>query len=136
MSEKVPQGPTEPQQDRQSRVVRKEPLPELTAAQKAEQEATNTLLQYDRMVELIDVALHSKDRFRLRPSTLQELNRISIEGLEKEAGRWRDVPMEIDLSRHEPPHWRDVPRLVDEMCEYINDHWLTTNPYHLAAYVM
>lgn len=136
MSEKVPQDPAEPQQDRQSRVVRKEALPELTAAQKAEQEATNTLLQYDRMVELIDVALHSKDRFRLRPSTLQELNRISIEGLEKEAGRWRDVPMEIDLSHHEPPHWRDVPRLVDEMCEYINDNWEKRTAFHLAAFVM
>lgn len=136
MSEKVPQDPAEPQQDRQSRVVRKEALPELTASQKAEQEATNTLLQYDRMVELIDVALHSKVRFRLRPSTLQELNRISIEGLEKEAGRWRDVPMEIDLSHHEPPHWRDVPRLVDEMCEYINDKWEERNAFHLAAFVM
>ena len=136
MSEQVPQRPEEPQEDRQSRVVPKQPLPELTAAQKAKQEATNTLLQYDRMVELISESLLSQQRFRLRPSTLQELNRISIQGLEKEAGRWRDVPIEIELSEHQPPDWRDVPRYVDEMCDYINDHWASKNPYHLAAYVM
>src|ERR1039458_5624393 len=87
------------QQDRQSRTVKRERFRALSEPEKARQEALNTLRQYDRMVEVINETLRQSQRFRLRPSAIQELNRISIKNIEAEAGRGRDVPIVI----HWPP---------------------------------
>lgn len=125
-----------PKRERQSTPVRTDQLPPLTETERARQEALNTLLQYDRMAELIDETLSSSAQFRLRPHIIQELNRISIQRIETEAGRWRDVPMRIEHSRHEPPPADQVPRLIDEMCDYVNDRWESSSAIHLAAYVM
>lgn len=124
------------QQDRQSRPVKRERFRPLGEAQKARQEALNTLRQYDRMVELINETLRRPQRFRLRPSAMQELNRISIKNIEAEAGRWRDVPIVIDGSRHQPPSAEDVPKHIDDLCDYVNEHWNDRSPFHLAAFVM
>lgn len=72
----------------------------------------------------------------MRPSTLLDLNRLAIEGIEREAGSFRTEDMGITGSRHRPPPWREVPRLIDDMCDYVNDHWDSANPVHLAAYVL
>jgi len=88
------------------------------------------------MVELINTTLQTQQRFRLRPSAIQELNRISIKNIEAEAGRWRDVPIEIEGSRHQPPPAEDVPKHIDDLCEYVNEHCEDRSPFHLAAYVM
>jgi fido (protein-threonine AMPylation protein) len=88
------------------------------------------------MVELINDTLRSSQRFRLRPSAIQELNRLSIKNIESEAGRWRDVPITIESSRHQPPPWEQVPGLIDDLCDYVNDHWDDRSPFHLSAYVM
>jgi Fic family protein len=128
--------PTPQQQDRQSRTVKREQFRPLSEPQKARQEALNTLRQYDRMVEIINETLRLTQPFRLRPSAIQELNRISIRKIEAEAGRWRDVPIVIDGSRHQPPASEEVPRHVDDLCDYVNDHWNDKSPFHLAAYVM
>jgi Fic family protein len=125
-----------PQQNRQSRTVKREQFRALSEPQKARQEALNTLRQYDRMVEMINETLRQPQRFRLRPSALQELNRLSIRNLEAEAGRWRDVPIVIEGSDHQPPPPEDVPKHVDDLCDYVNDHWSDKSPFHLAAYVM
>jgi hypothetical protein len=122
--------------ERHSKPVRTEPLPELTEAQKAQQEAINTLLQYDRMKELITDSLSSDKPFRLRPHIILELNGIAVKRIEDEAGRWRDKEMEITYSRHVPPPWIDVPKHIDELCEYVNDNWDNQSALHLAAYVM
>jgi fido (protein-threonine AMPylation protein) len=124
-----------PEGERHSRPVRTEPLPSLTAAQKAQQEAANTLLQYDRMVELITTSVRGA-RFQLRPHVIQELNRISMHRLEDDAGRWRDVGMAIGSSRHVPPPPIEVPRYIDELCDYVNERWRDRSALHLAAYVM
>jgi fido (protein-threonine AMPylation protein) len=126
----------QPHQDRQSRAVKREFFRALSEPEKARQEALNTLRQYDRMVEIINETLHSQQRFRLRPSGIQELNRISIQNLEADAGRWRDSPVVIEGSQHQPPPAEDVARYVDELCDYVNDNWSTQSPFHLAAYVM
>jgi fido (protein-threonine AMPylation protein) len=127
---------TPQQQDRQSRTVKRERFRTLSEPEKARQEALNTLRQYDRMVEIINETLRQPQRFRLRPSAIQELNRISIKDLEIEAGRWRDVPVVIDGSQHQPPPWEEVPKHVDDLCDYVNDKWNDCSPFHLAAYVM
>jgi Fic family protein len=129
-------GHSAPQQDRQSRTVKRERFRPLSEPQKARQEALNTLRQYDRMVEIINETLRQAQRFRLRPSTIQELNRLSIKNIEAEAGRWRDVPIVIEGSGHQPPPCEEVPRHIDDLCEYVNDHWKDRSPFHLAAYVM
>jgi len=124
------------QQNRQSKTAKREKFRPLSEPQKAPQEALNTLRQYDRMVELINSTLRDPQRFRLRPSVIQELNRISIKNLEAEAGRWRDVPIEIEGSRHQPPPAEYIARHIDDLCDYVNDHWDDRSPFHLAAYVM
>jgi Fic family protein len=88
------------------------------------------------MVEMIAETLREPQRFRLRPSAIQELNRLSIKNIEAEAGRWRDVPIVIDGSKHQPPAAEEVPKYIDEMCEYVNEQWDDRSPFHLAAYVM
>ncbi len=45
----------------------------------ARQEAENALRQFDKVVEIIDEAVGSSDSFKLRPSILLELNRLSTE---------------------------------------------------------
>ena len=125
-----------PQQNRQSKTAKREKFRPLSEPQKARQEALNTLHQYDRMVELINETLQQPQRFRLRPSAMQELNRISIKNIEAEAGRWRDVPIEIEGSRHQPPSAEDIPKHIDDLCDYVNEHWEDRSPFHLAAYVM
>lgn len=124
------------QQNRQSKTAKHEKFRPLSESEKAPQEALNTLRQYDRMVELINEALRDPQRFRLRPSAIQELNRISIKNLEAEAGRWRDVPIEIEGSKHQPPPAEEVPKHIDDLCEYVTQHWDDRSPFHLAAYVM
>ena len=124
------------QQNRQSKTARREKFRPLSESEKAPQVALNTLRQYDRMVELINEALRDPQRFRLRPSAIQELNRISIKNLEAEAGRWRDVPIEIEGSKHQPPPAEEVPKHIDDLCEYVTQHWDDRSPFHLAAYVM
>jgi Fic family protein len=124
------------QQNRQSRTVKREQFRPLNEPQKARQEALNTLRQYDRMVEIIQLALGQPQRLRLRPSSIQELNRISIKNIEVEAGRWRDQPIVIDGSSHQPPPPEEVPKHIDDLCDYVNDHWDDRSPFHLAAYVM
>ena len=44
--------------------------------------------------------------------------------------------MEIEGSRHEPVGAHQVPELVEDLCDYINEHWEDRPPIHLAAYAM
>jgi len=125
-----------PRKERQSAPITPEKLTPLTPEETAFQEAKNTLLQYDRMTELIDEALSARSAFRLRPHIIQELNRISIQRIEPEAGRWRNVEMQIGQSSHKPPHPDLIPRYIDELCDYVNDNWNGRTGVHLAAYVM
>lgn len=126
----------ERQTERESIPKRRDALPALSAEERARQEAHNTLLQYDLMKEVIDKTISDSQPFRLRPSLIQEFNRLSIQRIEADAGRWRDVGIGIGQSKHEPPPWLQVPRYIDEMCEYVNENWERKSAVHLAAYVM
>lgn len=109
--------------------------PNLTASEIALIEARNGLRQYDRMREMIDEAVAPGARFRLRPSTLMELNRVAVEGLMVGPGSYRVVPITITHSQHVPPPAEEVPNHVDAMCEYVGDNW-AQSPIHLAAYIL
>ena len=112
-------------------------LPELTPDEIAEREAQNVLRQHDRLSEIIAEAVREGGaRFRLRPSVLGELQAIAIDGLETAPGTYRTVPVEIEGSGHQPPDAGDIPRLVDDLCDYVNDNWASSTALHLGAYTM
>ncbi len=110
-------------------------LPEVVDRQRiAEKEAENTLLQYDLMEDMVAEAA-SDTRYRLRPSDLLALHRAALDGLSQEAGVFRRQSVRINKAHHLPPRWEKVPRLVDELCEYVNDNW-TRTAVHLSSFVM
>jgi hypothetical protein len=108
----------------------------LTEEEVAAIEARNGLRQFDRMIELIDQCTGKGPRFRMRPSTVMELNRLAVDGLVEAPGAWRQVEINITSSRHEPPKPVDVPREIDEMCEYVQSYWNDRTPIHISSYVM
>lgn len=100
--------------------------------EKAQLEARNGLLQFDEVLRLID---DSRNGFKLRPSTLQRLQRLAIQDIYTCAGNYRTGPVFINGTTHQPPPASDVAERVEEMCEYVNQNG-EKSPLHLAAYVM
>src|SRR6185312_2523845 len=101
---------------------------------KAEAEAANGLLQYDYAVKSVSEALERRP-FRLRVSRIMSFQREALQGISAFAGLTRPAGVEIEGSKHEPPGAHQVQELLEDMCEYVNDHWDAT-AIHLAAYVM
>lgn len=102
---------------------------------KAEAEARNGLRQYDYGIKTIQTALE-RTAFKLRPSLVLALQREALTGISMFAGNYRPAGVKIEGSKHQPPGAHLVPELIEEMCDYINDHWGTATPIHLAAYIM
>lgn len=102
---------------------------------KAEAESANVLRQYDYAVAAIGEAME-RQPFRLRISLIQALHREALKGLSSYAGNWRPGDVEIQHSQHEPVGAHLVSELVEDMCDYVNDHWAERTALHLAAYVM
>ncbi len=101
--------------------------------EKARLEARNGLLQFDEVLKLIDKS--QKEPFKLRPSTIQHLQRVAIQDIYTCAGNYRTGPVCINGTTHQPPPPYEVSTLVEEMCDYVTDHW-DQSPIHLAAYCM
>lgn len=102
---------------------------------KAEAESANVLRQYDYAVAAIGEAME-RQPFRLRVSLVQALHREALRGLSSYAGNWRPGAVEIQHSQHDPVGAHLVAALVEDTCDYINDHWAEKTALHLAAYVM
>ncbi len=122
-------------EERESRTQDNQPFVPPNEATRAKLEAQNGLRQFDRLIEMIDQGL-AADRFRLRPSTLLQLNRIAVEGLIAVPGVFRQDQIEISSTDHRPPDPQHVPELVEEMCDYVNDRWAEETALSLSAYVM
>jgi Fic family protein len=104
--------------------------------ERARRESENGLRQIDLVLDR--VRRHtgpSPEPFKLRPSLLLALNRAAVEGIEATAGAFRTGGMEIFGSKHQPPKGAEVPELIEELCDYVNDHW-QASAAHLSAYVM
>jgi len=97
-------------------------------------EAANGLLQFDRLMAMIDIGIEG--RFRLRLSQLMELNRIAVQGLVEHPGSLRQHAISISGTDHEPPESTQLPELIEELCDYVNDNWSEATPIHLASYIM
>lgn len=113
------------------------PLVILSDQERAQREASNALVQAARLIEMIEYWSTENERpFRLRPSTILELNRLAIAGLDAFAGNWRPGDIVIEGSKHQPPGAHLVPELVEELCDYVNNNWSASRATQLAAYVM
>jgi Fic family protein len=74
--------------------------------------------------------------YRLKPSTILKLNRIALESLSRYAGVFRPSDIKITGSQHQPVPAEQVPGLVEEFCDYVNEHWHARTAVHLSAYAL
>jgi Fic family protein len=102
---------------------------------RAEAEARNGLRQYDHGIKVIQSALE-RGPFKLRLSLVLALHREALADISMYAGNFRPAGVQIQGSKHEPAGAHLVPELVEEMCDYVNEHWEKSTPIHLAAYIM
>lgn len=99
-------------------------------------EAENAIRQFDRVLDMIDEVARDKREFKLRPSKILDLHRCAMAGLSLYAGTWRAGAVTIGKSQHQPPDAFRVAELIEEMCDWVNDHWGQISAVELCAYVM
>jgi Fic family protein len=101
----------------------------------ARREAENGLRQFTLALEMIRSHVKDKERpFRLRAGLIMQLHKAALDGLHRLAGTYRNTPVTIHGSRHQPP---EAAFVADEaMCEYVNENWASKSATHLAAYVL
>jgi Fic family protein len=99
-------------------------------------EIENGLRQYDLAIDVIKTFLEPDRPFALRPSLIQQLQSVAVNGLDGHPGQWRTTAVRIEKSQHQPPAAHLVGFFVQEMCDYVNDNWHEKTAFHLAAYVM
>ncbi|WP_273726714.1 Fic family protein [Brucella gallinifaecis] len=102
---------------------------------KAEAEARNGLKQYDYGMQVVQQAL-DRGVFKLRVSVVLALQREALSGISAYAGNFRPAGVEILGSKHKPVEAHLVAECVEEMCDYVNDHWNDATAIHLASYIM
>jgi len=120
--------------DRQT--VSEEPLLIHDPEERAAAEAENALLQFDRVLDLIDMAVRDGQPFRLRPSTILALHAEAMKGVHRQAGTWRNTSVEIHGSEHQPPAEHLVVVRVEDMCDWVNANWNNRSAIELCAYIM
>ena len=103
----------------------------------ARREAENGIRQFNLALEIIRTHVKDADRpFRLRSSIILRLHKAALDGLHQLAGTWRNTPVKIGGSGHQPPDEAFVSEEVELMCDYVNDHWNDRSAVHLCAYVL
>ena len=99
------------------------------------QEAKNALEQFDWAME--EVARWIKvGNPNLKVSTLLDLHRKAMQGIDQYAGNFRPASVAIKGSNHVPVAGEDVARHVEEMLEYLIENWETRTATHLSSYAM
>jgi Fic family protein len=102
----------------------------------AKREAENGLRQATEVLGIIEHFRDTGRAFKLRPSMILGLQRTALEGITSYAGLTRPAEIVIGGSRHQPPAAFQVPELLEELCDYVNEHWDDASAIHLCAYVM
>lgn len=102
----------------------------------AEAEARNGLLQFDLARNMIVDALDKGGSWKLRPSGILSLHRQALQGISNYAGNFRPASVEIQGSHHKPVDAFRVPELIEDMCDYVNDHWSDATAVHLSSFIM
>lgn len=104
---------------------------------RARREAENGVRQYATALEIIRAHVHDADRpFRLRSSLILRLHKEALDGIHVLAGTFRNTPVKIAGSKHEPVEAFMVSEETEHLCQYVNDKWPTGSALHLAAYVL
>lgn len=106
--------------------------PRLTAAEKAETEAENSVLLAEWVLDLVRLA---GDDLRLTPEVVKTFHRIATQGVLADAGEYRGVVTLIDGASHVPPNHKQASQLVAEMCEYANAQ-CSADPTGTAAFLL
>jgi Fic family protein len=104
--------------------------------ERAALEAENAVLQFDRVLDLIDEHLRDGRPFRLRPSTILTLHAQAMRGLDPQAGTFRNAPVQIAGSKHAPPAESLVALKVEDMCEWVGERWASFSAIDLCSYIM
>lgn len=105
--------------------------------EKARREAENGVRQFKTATKIIiDQIWDGERKFRLTQALILQLHQQALEGLHPLAGTYRNSPVRIGQSHHNPPPHIEVPDHVAEMCRYVNENWDERNAIHLAAYVL
>jgi Fic family protein len=113
-----------------------EPQIVVDPVERAKLEARNALEQFDAVISLVEqFTAPEHPPFRLRSSIILQLQRIALKGLSAYAGVFRPAGVDIGGSAHKPTEAHLVPTRVEEMCDYVTDHW-SKPPIHLTAYVL
>jgi Fic family protein len=104
---------------------------------RARREAENGVRQYAIALDVIRTHVHDADRpFRLRSSLILRLHKEVLDGIHLLAGTFRNTPVKIGGSVHEPVEAFMVAEETERLCEYVNDNWAAKSALHLAAYVL
>lgn len=105
--------------------------------ERAQREAENGVRQYKAALEVIRGNINGPKRsFRLTQSVILDLHHKALDGIHPLAGTYRNTPVAIGKSNHNPPRHIEVPDLVTDMCGYVNDNWEDRSPIHLSAYLL
>lgn len=103
----------------------------------ARREAENGLRQFNLALEMIRTSVKDDERqFKLRAGPILQLHKAALDGLHRLAGTFRNTPVTIGGSKHQPLHEAFVADEVQLMCEYVNNNWENKSAAHLAAYVL
>ncbi|WP_438751470.1 Fic family protein [Pararhizobium sp. O133] len=103
---------------------------------RAEAEARNGLIQFDRACSMIVDAIEKGEGWKLRPSAILTLHRAALEGISSYAGNFRPAGVAISGSAHKPADAHLVPELIEDLCDYVNGHWDDRTAIHLSSYIM
>jgi Fic family protein len=102
----------------------------------AQREAANGLRQFTLALDIIRSHVKDSERpFKLRAGPILQLHQVALDGLHRLAGTYRNTPVKIHGSLHQPPEPAFVADEVQAMCEYVNENW-SKSAVHLAAYVL
>jgi Fic family protein len=102
----------------------------------ARREAENGLRQFTLALEIIRSHVKDAERpFKLRAGPILQLHQAALDGLHRLAGTFRNTPVKIHGSLHQPPESAFVADDVQALCAYVNDNW-NRSAVHLAAYVL
>lgn len=105
--------------------------------EKAQREAENGIRQFNVAIEIIRQHVLDAERpFRLRSSTILQLQKEALAGIHTFAGTYRNTPVKITKSEHQPPDAIFVSEEIELLCAYVNENWQKKEAIHHAAYIL
>lgn len=103
--------------------------------EKDEFEFRNAVAQYDEIRRLAARGWAEPGSVAIDAAMVRYLHSIVARDIYDFAGQFRAGPIGIGGTSHKPPPADEVSGLVDEMAEYVADHW-DAKPVHLCAYLL